>query len=116
MHGCESTGGLLSNRGECMATDTLGIMITKNENIEHLTGIVKAARTAGKKVTIFVMDEGVRFMRDQQFLDLINVDGVQFTCCGHSCERAGIREIAEAIFYGSQCNNAGMLHDSYRIK
>lgn len=98
-----------------MAADTLGIMITKYENLEHIVGVVKAARAAGKNVMVFMTDEGVRFTRDQKFLDLMKVGGVDFSCCDHSCERIGLHEKTEGISYGSQYNNAGMLHDSNRI-
>jgi len=98
-----------------MATDMLGIMITKYENLEHIAGVVKAARAAGKSVMVFMTDEGVRFTRDQKFLELMKVGGVDISCCDHSCERVGIREKTEGISYGSQYNNAGMLHDSNRL-
>ncbi len=98
-----------------MATEMLGIMITKHENLEHIAGVVNAARAAGKSVMIFMTDEGVRFTRDQKFLELMKVDGVEFSCCDHSCERIGIHEKTDGISYGSQYNNAGMLHDSTRI-
>jgi len=98
-----------------MATDMLGVMITKYENLEHIAGVVKAARAAGKSVMVFMTDEGVRFTRDQKFLELMKVGGVDISCCDHSCERVGIREKTEGISYGSQYNNAGMLHDSNRL-
>ncbi len=98
-----------------MATDMLGIMITKYENLGHIAGVVKAARAAGKSVMIFMTDEGVRFTRDAKFLDLLKVDGVEISCCDHSCERIGMHEKTDGISYGSQYNNAGMLHDSKRI-
>ena len=75
-----------------MATEMLGIMVTKYENLEHIAGVVKAARTAGKSVTLFMTDEGVRFTRDPKFLDLLKIDGVEFSCCDHSCERIGIHD------------------------
>ncbi len=98
-----------------MATEMLGIMITKHENLEHIAGVVKAARALGKSVMIFMTDEGVRFTKDPKFLELMKVDGVEFSCCDHSCERIGIHEKTDGISYGSQYNNAGMLHDSTRI-
>ena len=98
-----------------MATEMLGIMVTKYENLEHIAGVVKAARAAGKSVTLFMTDEGVRFTRDPKFLDLLKTDGVEFSCCDHSCERVGIHDQTEGISYGSQYNNAGMLHDSTRV-
>ncbi len=98
-----------------MAEEMLGIMITKYENGEHIVGVVKAARAAGKAVSVFMTDEGVRFTRDPRFLDLLKVGGVELASCDHSCERLGIHDKTEGIRYGSQYNNAGMLHDSARI-
>ena len=98
-----------------MATEMLGIMVTKYENLDHIAGVVKAARAAGKAVTLFMTDEGVRFTRDPKFIELLKVDGVEFSCCDHSCERVGIHDKTTGISYGSQYNNAGMLHDSTRV-
>jgi peroxiredoxin family protein len=98
-----------------MAGQMLGIIVTKYENLKHIAGIVKAAQTAGRSVSLFMTDEGVRFTRDQKFLDLLKVPGVEFTCCDHSCELIGIHDKTEGISYGSQYNNAGMLHDCARI-
>ncbi|OGW40507.1 MAG: hypothetical protein A2010_08065 [Nitrospirae bacterium GWD2_57_9] len=95
--------------------DILGIMITKYENLEHIAGIAKAARAAGKSVMVFMTDEGVRFTRDPKFLELLKLDGIDISACDHSCERIGIHEKTDGISYGSQYNNAGMLHDSKRI-
>jgi len=98
-----------------MATEMLGIMITKYENLDHIAGMVKAARAAGKSVMVFMTDEGVRFTRDPKFLELMKLDGVEFSCCDHSRERIGLHEKTDGISYGSQYNNAGMLHDSTRV-
>ncbi|MEK6700149.1 MAG: peroxiredoxin [Nitrospirota bacterium] len=95
--------------------DMLGIMVTKYENLDHIAGVVKAAKAAGHPVTLFMTDEGVRFTRDPKFQELLKVPGVEFSCCDHSCELVGIHEKTEGISYGSQYNNAGMLHDSARI-
>jgi hypothetical protein len=43
------------------------------------------------------------------------IDGVNISVCDHSCEQIGIREKTEGITYGSQYNNAGMMHDSKRV-
>jgi hypothetical protein len=98
-----------------MATEMLGIMVTKYENIEHITGVVKAARAAGKAVTIFLTDEAVRFTTDPKFLELLRVGGVEISVCDHNREQLGILDMTEGINYGSQYNNAGMLHDSARV-
>lgn len=98
-----------------MAGEMLGIMITKYENLEHIVGVVKAARASGHPVMVFMTDEGVKFTRDRKFLELLKVDGVEISVCDHSCERIGIHDKTEGISYGSQYNNAGMLHDSARV-
>lgn len=95
--------------------EILGIMITRFDNLDHIIGTVKAARTAGKTVMIFMTDEGVRFTRDPKFLELLKIDGVEISCCDHSCERVGVHDKTDGISYGSQYNNAGMLHDSTRV-
>ena len=103
------------NGGETMAKELLGIMITKHENLEHIIGVTRAARAAGKQVMIFMTDEGVKFTRDPKFLELQKLDNVELSVCDHSCEQAGIHEKTAGISYGSQYNNAGMLHDNERV-
>ena len=98
-----------------MAQEKLGIMITKHENSDHLAGIVKAARASGHPVTIFMTDEGVRFTQDSIFLELLKAEGVDIAVCEYMCERLGIHGRTEGITYGSQYDNAGMLHDSRRV-
>lgn len=98
-----------------MASETLGIMVTKYENREHIAGVVKSARAAGHAVKIFMTDEGVKFSRDPKFLELLAVDGVDIAVCDHSCEQIGIHDKTEGISYGSQYNNARMAHTSNRI-
>jgi hypothetical protein len=98
-----------------MADEMLGIMVTKYENREHITGVIKAARSAGHPVTVFMTDEGVKFATDPKFLELLKVGGVEISVCGHNSERFGILGTTEGISYGSQYNNAGMLHDSARV-
>lgn len=93
----------------------LGIMITKYANLDHITGVTKAARKAGHPVQIFMTDEGVKFTRDPRFLELLKVEGVEISVCDHSCEKLGVHDKTEGVSYGSQYNNAGMLHDSERI-
>ena len=98
-----------------MADTQLGILITKYDNLEHISGIVRAARKAGHPVRIFLTDEGVRFTRDPKFLELLALDSVEVAACDHICEVLGIREKVGDITYGSQYDNANMMHDSERV-
>ena len=95
--------------------EMLGVMITKYENLGHIIGVTTAARAAGKAVTIFMTDEGVKFSQDPKFLELLAVGGVEVSVCDHSCRLVESTEKTVGISYGSQYNNAGMLHDSARV-
>lgn len=98
-----------------MAGTTLGIMITKYANLEHIAGVTQAARNAGYPVAIFMTDEGVKFTKDVAFMELLKTEGVKVTVCEYMCELLGIPERTEGICYGSQYDNAGMLHNSDRV-
>jgi hypothetical protein len=98
-----------------MADTMLGILITKHENLGHIAGVVRAARKAGHQVRIFVTDEGVKFTRDPQFIDLLKDGGIEIAVCDHMCEILGIGERAAGITYGSQYDNAGMMHECTRV-
>jgi hypothetical protein len=93
----------------------LGIMITKYADLDHIAGVIGAARKAGHPVEVFMTDEGVKFSRDSRFLELLEGGGVEVTVCEHNCETLGVRDRTERINYGSQYNNAGMVHGSGRL-
>ena len=97
-----------------MAGKKLGIIITRHENVDHISGIVKAARAAGHQVQIFLTDAGVRFTTDPKFKELLKIAEVSISCCDHSCEVLQVTEKTEGITYGSQYNHATVLHESDR--
>ena len=98
-----------------MADGTLGILITKHANAAHIAGLVAAAHRVGHAVRVFMTDEGVRFTRDQEFLSGLQDANVQVAVCEYNCEQAGYPDRAEGIRYGSQYDNAGMLHECERV-
>lgn len=98
-----------------MPKEKLGIMVTRYDHLAHISGVIQAARAQGHPVSLFMTDEGVKFTRDRKFQELLKIDGVEYSCCEHSCELLGIHEKTDGIKYGSQYDNAGMMHDSTRI-
>jgi hypothetical protein len=98
-----------------MEKETLGIMVTKYDYLVHIVGVVKAARKAGHPVSIFLNDEGVKFAHDPKFLELLKISDVEISCCNHSCKVLGLGDKTEGISYGSQFDNAKMLHTSARV-
>jgi hypothetical protein len=97
-----------------MAGKQLGILVTKHENLEHIAGIVRAARKAGHPVRMFLNDEGVRFSRDSGFLELLAL-GVDVAVCDHFRELLGIEGKSPGVTYGSQYDNAVMQHECERV-
>ena len=98
-----------------MADNQLGILVTRHANLAHISGIIRAARRAGHPVQVFLTDEGVRFALDPGFLELLPLEGVAVACCDHFRDRLGIEQKSEGITYGSQYDNAVMLHTSDRV-
>lgn len=98
-----------------MAERTLGILVTKHKDLDHIAGIVRAARSAGHPVRIFLNDEGVRFSLDREFLELLAPGGVEVAVCDHFREKLGIEQRSEGVTYGSQYDNAVMMHESDRV-
>jgi len=98
-----------------MVRKMLGILVTRHGNLDHIEGIVRAARRAGHPVMIFLNDEGVRFTKDPRFRQLVAIAGVRQAVCEYNCEQLGLGERTPGINYGSQYDHAQMLHDSERI-
>ena len=93
----------------------LGIVITRYESLDHIMGIVRAARAAGHPVQIFMNDEGIRFTTDPKFTELLTMAEVGISCCDHSCAMLNVNEKTDGITYGSQYDHATLLHDSDRV-
>jgi hypothetical protein len=98
-----------------MIKPMLGIMVTKYENRDHIIGAAKAAHGAGHPVSVFMTDEGVKFTRDREFLDLLSALNVKLSCCDHNYKQFGFSGKVEGVYFGSQFDNALMLQKSSRI-
>ena len=98
-----------------MEKNLLGIMVTKYEHLEHITGVMQAAQAAGHPVRLFLTDDAVKFTLNTEFLNLLQYSGVEVSCCDHSCKQHGVLEKSKGITYSSQFSNAAMLHDSCRV-
>jgi predicted peroxiredoxin len=51
----------------------LGICVATKSRMEHLLGLTRAARAAGKEVKIFFTGEGVLLTQDARFSELLDV-------------------------------------------
>ncbi|UCG78725.1 MAG: hypothetical protein JSV21_02495 [Nitrospirota bacterium] len=95
----------------------LGIMINSDKNLKAITGIALEAVKRGHQVELFVMDEGTRLLESEEFIKLVESDGLKMTYCKYNVEGLGvnIRGLPAKIISGSQYNNAGMIHSSDKL-
>ncbi len=93
----------------------LGILVNTDRNLKHILGITEAALMKGHEVSIFIMDEGVRLLRDERFTALCKKVSMSF--CDLSTHVLGVSKegIPEEIICGSQYNNAVMVHEAQKV-
>ncbi len=53
--------------------ESLGICVASDKNMEHVVGLAKAAKAAGKEVKIFLTGEGVKLTKDPRFPQLLEM-------------------------------------------
>jgi predicted peroxiredoxin len=95
----------------------LGILVTSDEHLDHVIGLVKAATSKALNVTLFCMDRGTLLLEDPKIKQLCKLDGVEISLCRHSAEGLGVdtNNIQKDIVCGSQFNNAMMNHDADKV-
>ncbi len=95
----------------------LGILVNTDRNLGHIIGIAKSAIRKGHEVMIFAMDEGVRLLENDDFLNLSREDSISMSFCDHSTHVLNVSKerIPDDIVCGSQYNNAVMNHDADRV-
>lgn len=54
-------------------TATLGICVATKSRMEHVIGLARAARSAGKEVKVFFTGEGVLLTKDPRFPELLEI-------------------------------------------
>jgi predicted peroxiredoxin len=89
--------------------DSLGIIVATDKYLDHLVGLTKAARDAGKEVRIFFTAVGVRLAPTAEAQELVNA-GAEVTLCEKTYTELGVdkehgMEI-NGMSFGSQDDNA----------
>lgn len=95
----------------------LGILVNTERNLNHIIGIANSAIRKGHEVLIFAMDEGVRLLENDDFLNLSQLEHVNISFCDHSTHVLNVSKetVPDDIICGSQYNNAVMNHDADRV-
>jgi hypothetical protein len=72
--------------------ETLGIFVPTNKHIDHLIGIARAAKKAGKALYIFFTHKGVLMTQDPKFQELADIAFGELSLCNHSWEEFGFSD------------------------
>lgn len=87
--------------------EKLGILVPTNKNIDHLIGIAKAAKKAGKALCIFLTHDGCLITQDpkyQEFADIVGSDEIdEISLCNVGWEELGLK--GQAIPAGMNPND-----------
>jgi sulfur relay (sulfurtransferase) complex TusBCD TusD component (DsrE family) len=67
----------------------LGICVVNPGNMEHVVGLAKAAKAAGKEVRIFFTGDGVAVTQDPRMNELVGV--AKMTLCETSFDARGLK-------------------------
>ena len=106
-------------------SERLGICVATRSRMEHVLGLARAARAAGKEIDVFFTGEGVHLTKDPRFPELLDVARsgssqphgqvtvceVSFMACGLTGkETSGLRNKD----FVTQGRNAEMVEDCQR--
>lgn len=96
--------------------EKLGIFVSSDDHLDHLTGLTQAAKEAGKEVIIFLTNFGVNFTQDERLNQVIEqADG--FTFCAVNYQGFGLENPVEKIVdtaYATQARHGMMIEDCDR--
>ena len=77
------------------ANEPLGILVPTNKNIDHLIGIARAAKKAGKTLCIFFTHDGVLTTQDPKYKERASIVGDdeinKISLCNASWEDLGLK-------------------------
>ena len=71
--------------------EKLGIFVSTNKHIDHVIGVVRAAKKAGKELVIFFTHEGVLMSQDPKYKELADMGPEEMTLCNVRWEELGLK-------------------------
>lgn len=69
----------------------LGIFVPTNKHIDHLIGVARAAKKAGKALCIFFTHDGVLMTQDPKYHELAELDPEEISLCNVRWEELGLK-------------------------
>ena len=71
--------------------EKLGIFVPTNKHLDHVIGVVKAAKKAGKELVIFFTHDGVLMSQDPKYQELADLGPEEMTLCNVRWEELGLK-------------------------
>ncbi|MBL7211487.1 MAG: hypothetical protein ISS61_03790 [Desulfobacteraceae bacterium] len=71
--------------------EKLGIFVATNKHLDHVIGVVKAAKKAGKELVIFLTHDGVLMSQDPKYQELADLGPEEMTLCNVRWEELGLK-------------------------
>lgn len=71
--------------------ETLGILVSTNKYPDHVIGVAKAAKKAGKALSIFFTHSGVLMTQDPKFRELVDIGPEEMALCNVGWEAHGLK-------------------------
>jgi sulfur relay (sulfurtransferase) complex TusBCD TusD component (DsrE family) len=75
-----------------MASRKLGILLStppEHPSVETVFHLVRAALSGGTDVYLYLIDEGVKTLRDTRYAELLD-GGVKMSVCAYGCQQHGV--------------------------
>jgi sulfur relay (sulfurtransferase) complex TusBCD TusD component (DsrE family) len=75
-----------------MASRKLGLLLStppSDPSVETVALLARAAISRGVEVFLYLIDEGVKNVRDDRYVDLLDV-GVKMSVCAYGCQQHGV--------------------------
>lgn len=88
----------------------LAIIISGTEHVHHICGIIEAAFSDGREISLFITDKGTLLTENGEFVSAVKKNKVAaVSVCEHSCIENGVASRIDGFRYGSQFDNAKMV-------
>lgn len=71
--------------------EKLGIFVPTNKYLDHVIGVTRAAKKAGKEVIIFFTHDGVLLTQDPKFKELADLQPDKMSLCNVRWEEFGFK-------------------------
>jgi len=92
--------------------EKLGIFVSSDKHLDHLIGISRAAKEAGKEVIVFLTNRGVLLTQDPRFAEMEGL--AEVSLCNVNFEAFGLKKpvpVVQDKDFATQARHGMMIED-----